>query len=66
MALCVLFENKNILLFLYFICLLLNLQMCQIILSDPIYIYIYMYKEKLITKVIQVEGEIYWGAKSTL
>ena len=32
MALYVLFENKNIFLFLYFIWLLLNLQMCQIIL----------------------------------
>ena len=36
MALYVLFENKNTFLFLYFICLLLNLQMCQIILPDPI------------------------------
>ena len=32
----VLFENKNTFLFLYFICLLLNLQMCQIILPDPV------------------------------
>ena len=40
MALYVLFGNKNTFLFLYFICLLLNLQMCQIILTDPIYIYI--------------------------
>ena len=37
MALYVLFENKNTFLFLFFICLLLNLQMCQIILPDPIY-----------------------------
>ena len=37
MALYVLFENKNPFLFLYFICLLLNLQMCQIILPDPVY-----------------------------
>ena len=37
MALYVLFENKNTFLFLYFICLLLNLQMCQIILPDPVY-----------------------------
>ena len=43
MALYVIFENKNTFLFLYFICLLLNLQMCQIILPDPIYIYIYIY-----------------------
>ena len=35
MALYVLFENKNTFLFLYFICLLLNL--CQIILPDPVY-----------------------------
>ena len=37
MALYVLFENKNTFLFLYFICLLLNLQMCQIILPDPVF-----------------------------
>ena len=36
MALYVLFENKNTFLLLYFICLLLNLQMCQIILPDPV------------------------------
>ena len=36
MALYVLFENKNTFLFLYFIYLLLNLQMCQIILTDPV------------------------------
>ena len=36
MALYVLFENKNTFLFLYFICLLLNLQMYQIILPDPV------------------------------
>ena len=36
MALYVLFENENTFLFLYFIWILLNLQMCQIILSDPI------------------------------
>ena len=36
MALYVLFENKNTFLFLYFISLLLNLQMCQIILPDPV------------------------------
>ena len=39
MALYVLFENKNTFLFLYFICLLLNLQMCQIILPDPVFEY---------------------------
>ena len=39
---CLLFENKNTFLFLYFICLLLNLKMCQIFLTDPVYIYIYM------------------------
>lgn len=33
---CILFENKNTFWFLYFICLLLNLQMCQIILPDPV------------------------------
>ena len=38
MALYVLFENKNTFLFLFFNCLLLNLQMCQIILPDPVYI----------------------------
>ena len=37
MALYVIFQNKNTFLFLYFICLLLNLQMCQIILTDPVY-----------------------------
>ena len=36
MALYVLFENNNTFLFLYFICLLVNLQMCQIILPDPV------------------------------
>ena len=36
MALYVLFENENTFLFLYFIWLLLNLQMCQIILLDPV------------------------------
>ena len=36
MALYVLFENENTFLFLYFIWLLLNLQMCQIILPDPV------------------------------
>ena len=36
MALYVLFENKNTFLFLYFICLLLNLQICQIILTDSV------------------------------
>ena len=35
MALYVLFENKNASLFLYFICLLFNLRMSQIILPDP-------------------------------
>ena len=35
MALYVLFENKDTLLCIYFICLLFNLQMCQIILTDP-------------------------------
>ena len=37
MALYVLFENKDTLLCIYFICLLFNLQMCQIILTDPVY-----------------------------
>ena len=36
MALYVVFENENTFLFLYFIWLLLNLQMCQIILPDPV------------------------------
>ena len=36
MALNVLFENKNTFLFLYFIYLLFNLQMCQISLPDPV------------------------------
>ena len=38
MAFYVLFENKNTFLFLYFIFLLFNLQMCQIILPDLVYI----------------------------
>ena len=38
MALCELFENENTFLFLYFICLLLNLQMFQIILPDPVHL----------------------------
>ena len=37
MAFFVLFKNKNNFLFLYFIWLLLNLQMCQVILPDPVY-----------------------------
>ena len=37
MALYVFFENKNTLLCIYFICLLFNLQMCQIILTDPVH-----------------------------
>ena len=36
MALYVLFENKNTLLCFHFICLLFNLQMCHIILADPV------------------------------
>ena len=36
MALDVLFKNKNTFLFLFLICILLNLQMCQIILADPV------------------------------
>ena len=36
MALYVLFENENTFLFLYFIWILLNLQMCQIIFPDPV------------------------------
>ena len=36
MALYVLFENENTLLFFYFIWFLLYLQMCQIILPDPV------------------------------
>ena len=35
MAFFELFKNKNTFLFRYFICILLNLQMCQIIFSDP-------------------------------
>ena len=38
MALYVLFENENTFLFLYFIWLSLNLQMCQIILPDSVYV----------------------------
>ena len=38
MALYVLFENENTFLFLYFNWLLLNLQMCQIILPDPVFL----------------------------
>ena len=33
---CTFFENKSTFLFLYYIWLLLNLQMCQIILFDPV------------------------------
>ena len=51
MALYVLFENKNSFLFLYFICLLLNLQMCQIILTDHIYIYIYIFHNKAFNQI---------------
>ena len=36
MALYVLFKNKNTLLFIYIFCFLFNLQMCQIILTDPV------------------------------
>ena len=36
MALYVLFENENTFLFLYFICLLLNLQMRQIMLTESV------------------------------
>ena len=39
MALYVLFENENTVLFLYFIWILLNLQICQIILPDPVVIH---------------------------
>ena len=38
MALYVLFKNKNNLLFIYIFCLLFNLQMCQIILTDPVFL----------------------------
>ena len=38
MALYLLFKNKNTLLFIYIFCLLFKLQMCQIILTDPVYI----------------------------
>ena len=41
MALYLLFKNKNTLLFIYIFCLLFKLQMCQIVLTDPVYIYIY-------------------------
>ena len=37
MALYVLFKNKNTLLFIYIFCLLFNLQMCQIILTEPVH-----------------------------
>ena len=37
MALYLLFKNKNTLLFIYIFCLLFKLQMCQIILTDPVY-----------------------------
>ena len=36
MTLNVLFKNKNTFLFLYFICILFNQQMCQIILPNPV------------------------------
>ena len=36
MALYVLFKNENTLLCIHFICLLFKLQMCQIILADPV------------------------------
>ena len=36
MAFYTLFENKNTVLFFYFICLSFNLQMCQIILPGPV------------------------------
>ena len=52
MVLYVLFENKNTFLFLYFICLLLNLQMCQIILTDPV--------QRNLTKI----GQLLTSAKS--
>ena len=45
MAFYVFFENENTFLFLYFIWLLLNLQMCQIILPDPVYIFLRLRKE---------------------
>ena len=38
MAFYILFKNKNTVMFLYFICLLFNLQMCQIILPDSVYV----------------------------
>ena len=38
-ALYVLFENKNPFLFVFFLCLLLDLQICQIILLDPVFIF---------------------------
>ena len=47
MALYVLFENKNTFLFLYFICLLLNLQMCQIIFPDRVCKTIQLCAEKI-------------------
>ena len=37
MALYLLFKNKNTLLFIYIFCLLFKLQMCQIILTDPVF-----------------------------
>ena len=37
MAFYVLFKNKNTLTFIYIFCFLFNLQMCQIILTDPVY-----------------------------
>ena len=41
MTLYVLFENENTFLFLYFIWILLNQQMCQIILPDPVFFLCY-------------------------
>ena len=38
MALYVHFKNKNTLLFIYIFCLLFKLQMCQIILTDPVFV----------------------------
>ena len=40
MALYLLFKNKNTLLFIYIFCLLFKLQMCQIILTDPVFIFL--------------------------
>ena len=65
------FINKYILLIIYFFInshwhLTLKLDAPASWVSSSDYIYIYIYIRKMDNKVIQVEGEIYWEAKSTL